>query len=100
MLDNFANLVNNYKTKYKISIFSTIKCFETTITISKVTVLISLIDIVVSILLLKKRNQLSKATENTFIFKKKIDCLRLKLLQIAKKTITFKYYLNIVVINV
>jgi len=71
LLNNFANLVNNYKTKYKIFIFSITKRFKTIMTISKVTILISLINIVVSILLLKKRNQLFKATKNTFIFKKK-----------------------------
>jgi len=56
LLDNFANLVNNYKIKYKIVSFSTIKRFKTTITIFEVIVLIFLVDIIVFVLLLKKRN--------------------------------------------
>jgi len=100
LLDNSTNLVNNYKTKYKISIFFTIKYSKTITTISKIVVSISLVNIIVFILLLKKRNRLSKIAENAFIPKKKIDCLRLKLLQIARKITISKYYFNIIVVDI
>ncbi len=42
-----------------------------------------------------------KIIENTSISKRKqIDCLRLKLLQIAKKITILRYYLNIIAINI
>jgi len=52
-------------------IFFIIKCFKTTVIVFEVIVLISLIDIIVFVLLLKKRNRLSKIIENAFISKKK-----------------------------
>jgi len=78
LLDNFANLVNNYKIKHKILIFFIIKHFKTIITIFKVIVLILLIDIIVFILLLKKRNRLSKITKNALIFKKRKKLSKIK----------------------
>jgi len=78
VLDNFANLVNNYKTKYRIFIFSITRHFKITIIVSKVIVLISLINIIVFILLLKKRNRLFKTTKNAFIFKKKDRLSKIK----------------------
>jgi len=78
LLDNFANLVNNYKTKYEIFIFSIIKRFKTIITISKVIVLTSLIDIIVLVLLLKKRDRLFKITKNALIFKKRERLSKIK----------------------
>jgi len=70
LLDDFANLVNNYKIKYEIFILSIIKRFEIIITISKIIVSISLINIIVLVLLLKKCDRLSKITKNALISKK------------------------------
>ena len=78
MLDNFANLVNNYKTKYKLFIFSIIRYSQTTIIVSKVIILISLIDIIVFILLLKKRNKLFKTTKIAFICRGKNKLSKIK----------------------
>jgi len=71
LLDNSINLVNNYKTKHKISISLIIRRFKTIITILEVIVSILLIDIIVFVLLLKKRDRLSKITKNAFISKKR-----------------------------
>jgi len=78
LLNNFANLVNNYKTKYEMFTFFIIRRFKTIITISKVIVSTSLINIIVFILLLKKRNRLSKITRNALIFKKKERLSKIK----------------------
>ncbi len=80
MLDNFANFVNNYKIKYRISILSTIRRSKTATIVFKVIVLIILTNIIVSILLLKKRSRLSKIAENALISKKKENYLKLRLL--------------------
>jgi len=85
LLNNFANFVNNYKTNYKIFISFIIKCSKTIITISKVIVSTSLIDIVVSILLLKKHNRLSKTIENPFISKKRNKLFKIKIVTNRKK---------------
>jgi len=71
LLNNFANLVNNYKIKYKIFIFFIIKRSKTIIIIFEVIVSTSLIDIIVFVLLLKKRDRLSKITKNASISKKR-----------------------------
>jgi len=71
LLDNSANLVNNYKIKYEIFIFSTIWRSKTIITVFEVIVSTLLVDIIVFILLSKKRDRLSKITEKTFISKNK-----------------------------
>ncbi len=71
MLDNFTNLVNNYKIKYEIFISFIIKRFKTIIIIFEIIVSTFLVNIIVFILLLKKRNRLSKTTKNVFISKKR-----------------------------
>ena len=71
MLDDFANLVNDYKTKHEISIFFIIRRSKTTITILEVIASKPLVNIIVLVLLLKKRDQLSKATKNALMPKKR-----------------------------
>jgi len=85
LLNNFANFVNNYKTNYKIFISFIIKCSKTIITISKVIVSISLVNIVILVLLLKKRKQLPKTIENASIFKKKNRLFKIKTIINNKK---------------
>jgi len=80
-------IITRQSTKY---LFFIIKRSKTIITIFKVMVSISLINLIIFILLLKKR---------VYILKK-IDYLRLKLLQTTRKTIILKYYLNIIVVNI
>jgi hypothetical protein len=71
LLDNFTNLVINYKIKYEIFISFIIKCFKTIIIIFEIIVSTFLVNIIVFILLLKKRNRLFKTTKNVFISKKR-----------------------------
>jgi len=71
LLDDSANLINNYKIKHEISIFSIIRRSKTIITILEVIVSISLINIIVFVLSSKKRDRLSKITKNALISKKK-----------------------------
>ncbi len=85
MLNNFVDLVNNYKTKHKMSIFFIIRHSKTIITIFEIIVSTSLIDIVVLILLLKKCEQLSKTTKNALIFKKKNRLSKIKTIINSKK---------------
>ncbi len=61
-----------------MSIFFIMRRLETIITIFKVIALTSLVDIIVLILLLKKRDQLSKTTKNAFITKKKDKLFKIK----------------------
>ncbi len=86
MLDNFVDLVSNYKTKYKVSISSTIRRLKTIITISKVIVSTSLVDIVVLVLLPKKREQSSKTIENALMFKKRDRLSKIKIVTNSKKS--------------
>jgi len=92
LLDNFTNLVNNYKTKYKISILFIIKRSKTIIIIFKVIVLTSLVDIIVFILLLKKRNRLSKIIENASISKKKERLFKIKITTSSKQSNDVKIF--------
>jgi len=85
LLDNFANLVNNYKTKYEIFTLFIIRCFKTIITIFKVIVPTSLVDIIVLVLLLKKHNRLSKIIENASISKKRERLFKIKIITSSKK---------------
>jgi len=78
LLNDFANLVNNYETKYEMLILFIIRRSKTIITISKVIVSTFLINIIVFVLLLKKRNRLSKITKNAFIFKKRQKLSKIK----------------------
>jgi len=71
LLNDFANFVNNYKIKHKIFISFIIKRSKTIITIFKVIISTFLINIIVFVLLSKKRNRLSKIIENAIIFKKR-----------------------------
>jgi len=100
LLNNFANFVNNYKTKYKISIFSIIRRSKITIIVFEVIVLISLVDIIVLVLFLKKRNRLFKTTKNVTISKKRNKLFKIKIITKQKKIIMLKYYLNTIVVNV
>jgi len=86
LLDNFVDLVSNYKTKYKVSISSTIRRLKTIITISKVIVSTSLVDIVVLVLLPKKREQSSKTIENALMFKKRDRLSKIKIVTNSKKS--------------
>jgi len=79
LLDNFANLINNYKIKYKMLIFFIIRRFETTITIFKIIVLTFLVDIIVFVLLFKKRDHLSKIIENALVSKKREKLFKIKI---------------------
>jgi len=85
LLNEFANLVNDYKRKYEIFIFSIIRRFKTIIIISKVIVSKSLVNIIVFILLLKKRNRSSKTTKNAFMFKKRDKLSKIKIATNSKK---------------
>jgi len=71
LLNDFVNFVNNYKTKHKMFILFIIKRFKTIITIFKIIVLTLLANIVVLILLLKKRERSFKTIENAFMLKEK-----------------------------
>jgi len=84
-LKDFASLINNYKTKHKISISSIIRCSKTTIIVFKIIISTSLVNIIVLILLLKKRNRLSKTTKNASIFKKKDRLFTIKIITNNKK---------------
>ncbi len=100
MLNDFANFVNDYKTKYEMFILFIMRRFETIITIFEVIASTSLVDIIVLVLLSKKRDQLSKTTKNALISKKKIDRSRLRLLQTTKKTTTSKHHFDVIVVDV
>jgi len=100
LLNDLANFVNKYKTKYEMSIFFIIRRSKTIITIFEIIVLTSLVDIIVLVLLSKKRDRSSKITKNALISKKKIDCLRLRLLQTTRKTTTLKHYFDVIIANV
>jgi len=78
LLNNSTSFVNNYKTKHKIFILSIIRRSKTIITISKVIVLILLANIIVSMLLSKKYNRLSKIIENASISKKRERLSKIK----------------------
>ncbi len=78
MLDNFANFVNNYKAKYKMFILFIIRRFETIITILELIVLKLLVDIIILVLSLKKRDQLSKTTKNALMSKKRDRLSKIK----------------------
>jgi len=78
LLDNFANLVINYKTKHEIFIFSIIRRSKTIITIFQVIVSTSLVDIIVLVLLLKKCDRLFKITKNALISKKREKSFKIK----------------------
>ena len=86
MLHNFANLVNNYKTKYEILIFFIIKRFKTIITIFKITISTSLVDIIVFVLLLKKRDRLSKIIKNALMSKKREKLSKIKITTNSKQS--------------
>jgi len=92
LLNDFANLVNNYKTKYKILIFSIIRRSKTIITIFKVIVSTFLIDIIVLVLLLKKRNRLSKITKNALMFKKRERLSKIKTITSSKQSNNIKTF--------
>ncbi len=66
-------------------ILSIIRYLETIITIFEINVLILLVDIIVLVLLLKKRNQLSKTTKNALISKKKDKLSKIKIITNSKK---------------
>jgi len=78
LLDDFVNFVNNYKTKYEILIFSTIRRLETIITISRVSISTFLINTIVLVLSSKKRDRSSKIIENAFISKKREQLSKIK----------------------
>jgi len=78
LLDNFANFVNNYKAKYKMFILFIIRRFETIITILELIVLKLLVDIIILVLSLKKRDQLSKTTKNALMSKKRDRLSKIK----------------------
>ncbi len=78
MLNDFANFVNDYKTKHKISIFFIMRRSKTIITILEVIVSTSLVDIIVLVLSLKKRNQSSKTIENALMSKKRNRSFKIK----------------------
>jgi len=80
-----VNLVNNYKIKHKIFILSIIRYSKTIITIFEIIVLRSLVNIIVSILLLKKRDQLSKTIENALMSKKRDRLSKIKIVINSKK---------------
>jgi len=92
LLNDFANFVNNYKTKHGISIFSTIKCSKTIITISKVIVSTLLIDIIVFVLLLKKRDRSSKIIEKALMFKKREKSSKIKITTSNKQVNNVKIF--------
>jgi len=71
LLNDFANLVNDYKTKHEMSIFSIIRRSKIAIIVSKVIVSTFLVDIIVLILSLKKRDQSPKIAENALMSKKR-----------------------------
>jgi len=71
LLNDFANFVNDYKAKHEMSIFSIMRRSKTTIIVSKVTILTSLINIIVLVLLPKKRDQSSKIAKNALMPKKR-----------------------------
>jgi hypothetical protein len=85
LLNDFANFVNDYKTKYEMFIFFIIRRFKTTIIVFKVIVSKSLVDIIVLVLLLKKRNQLFKTTKNALMPKKKDRLSKIKTITNSKK---------------
>jgi len=85
LLNKFANFVNNYKTKYEIFIFFIIRRFKTIIIILEVIVSKFLVDVIVFVLLLKKRNQLFKTTKNALIFKKRDKLSKIKIATNSKK---------------
>ncbi len=62
-----------------------IRYFKTTIIVFEVIVSILLVNIIVFVLLLKKRNQLSKTIENAFMSKKKNRLFKIKIITNNKK---------------
>ncbi len=62
-----------------------IRRFKTIITIFEIIVLKLLVNIIVSILLSKKRNRLSKIIENAFMFKKRDKLSKVKIVTNNKK---------------
>jgi len=85
LLNKFTNFVNNYKTKHEMFIFFIIKRFKTIIIIFKEIVSKFLINIIISILLLKKRNRSSKTTKNALISKEKNRSSKIKITTNSKK---------------
>jgi len=66
-------------------ISSIIRRSKTTIIVFKISISTSLVNIIVLILLLKKRNRLSKTTKNASIFKKKDRLFTIKIITNNKK---------------
>ncbi len=66
-------------------ISSIIRRSKTTIIVFKISISTSLVKIIVLILLLKKRNRLSKTTKNASIFKKKDRLFTIKIITNNKK---------------
>ena len=85
MLNNFANFVNDYKTKHEMSISFIMRRLKTIITIFEVIASTFLVDIIVLVLSLKKRNQSSKITKNALISKKRNKSLKIKTTTNSKK---------------
>jgi len=85
LLNNFANFVNDYKTKHEMSISFIMRRLKTIITIFEVIASTFLVDIIVLVLSLKKRNQSSKITKNALISKKRNKSLKIKTTTNSKK---------------
>jgi len=85
LLNDFANFVNDYKTKHEMFIFSIIRRSKTIITIFEIIVSKFLVDIIVLVLLLKKRNRLSKTTKNALMSKKRNKSPKIKTITNNKK---------------
>ncbi len=85
MLNDFANFVNDYKTKYEMFIFFIIRRFKTIIIILEVIVSKSLVNIIVLVLSLKKCDQLSKTIENALMPKKRDRSSKVKTITNSKK---------------
>jgi len=78
LLDDFANLVNDYKTKHEMSISSIMRRLEMIASIF-------LVDIIVLVLSLKKRDQSPKTIENALISKKRDRLPKVKATTNSKK---------------
>jgi len=85
LLNDFANFVNDYKTKHEMSISFIMRRLKTIITIFEVIASTFLVDIIVLVLSLKKRNQSSKITKNALISKKRNKSLKIKTTTNSKK---------------
>jgi len=85
LLNDFANFVNDYKTKHEMFIFFIIRRFKTIITIFKVIASKFLVNIIILILSSKKRDRLSKIIENALMSKKKDRLSKIKITTNSKK---------------